>query len=766
MRRTFLPSLALVGGFFFLLLWFYVANVYQTRFFDHGGIVAIYQLARIAYIPYLFWLEFAVGAYVLYLAKAPFIGLKHIIAAWITGTSLWHIVLLGIGLAGLYHYPIMLLLTGGVMIASLPYMAKQLPKIKLPKLATRNENFLAILVAISAILFLLFKGTYPTGGHDFFNHYFPYYKAVIRDGSLGPNEVWYHYFYSKGLGLYFLSMILLDPLALNLVGTTFVIAAALMVFDLLRAPNRNLVLPLFGVLIYVTCYIYTPGRGIFAANGGWGDLEKTHELTAVLIFACIWLFKHYVETRERGYLLAMHLANLALVIIGFASGLIVGMFYAIMLAGCLFAKRFDLARAAFFAGASAGIGMVAVMIINYINTGIPQDQLVYVLWWLIDWQKIVRLGWTLELYTHLHDLMTYERNSLPLTRSAPKIAVEYFRLFFLGPFLIAGLGAAAYSVVKRRKPTIEYHILFVFGAFMAASMLVALFLGGREQPISYFRFSTFNYAPVVVFALLWWMAANDRIIKYAIYVTLAITLSGVTYATSMHALGKDEDMPRWFRASTYNWGWLATNAFMLDTGQYSLDEAVSNQRGRPGRLAWGGTHPSMRAIYELLPPKTKVWNLYNHGYCSLPACNMQMYFSQITAARWYDIALGDIATGKKIMQEAGINFIFYSRNIPSVMSADGKDQLTAFYPGLQPENIDKVFGILWTNGWDYLLTWKEESLAPLDDNFMDSWRWYHESIVEPRRELFPIKEVAKLVKSAISDPQVKHPPAPNWSYAK
>ena len=93
----------------------------------------------------------------------------------------------------------------------------------------RNLGFLTVFAVVAALL-LSIKTLYPGGSNDYYNHYFYYYVDVIRNGSLMPNEAWYHFFYSKGLGLYFLGMLLSDPLAPQLVTGIFTFAAALAVW--------------------------------------------------------------------------------------------------------------------------------------------------------------------------------------------------------------------------------------------------------------------------------------------------------------------------------------------------------------------------------------------------------------------------------------------------------------------------------------------------------------------------------------------------------
>ncbi len=731
---------ALIAGFFLLLFSFRTIDVYHQHFFDHGALVTAWQAMRIASIPYLLWLQYTVGGYVLWRMKSPVAGLSRVITACLLGTALWHLLLFALGLAGLYYYPVMLLLAGGVMLGSWRHLAALIGQCDTGGWYRLGggEKLLVLLVVLAMAAFIFLKGTYPSGAHDFFNHYFTYYKEVVDSGNLGPHASWYQYFYSKGLGLFFMSMILLDPLAIHPAASTLVFMAALMMFDLLRKPGASLALPLLGVFLYFTLYVYTPGRGLFALNGGWGDLEKTHELSAVLIFGCVWLTMKALQTGERVFVVTLHVVNAALVVVSFGALAVPGMFYALLVACGLLTRNLRQVRLALFAGMSLGAAAVVVMLVNYLATGIPQDQFASTFRRIIDWEKVIRLGYSLELYSHLNDIEHYWGNTLPLVKSTPKIVVEFFRLYMLWPLLLMG---AVLAIMGRPAEIAADRTMRVTAVFLLASLLVALFLGGRAVPVSFFRLSSFNYAPVLLFCLLFWQCGRPPVQRTAIILVLLLLLPWTLWQAP-------QALPGWKK--------LAHSAFALASGNYSVRDAIGDQRGRAGRLKGGGIYPAMEEIYAGLPPGTRVWSMHNHSYCLLPACNVGQYFSQVTSPRWYEIALGSIEDGKKIMQEEGLNFIFYSRSVPVVGAADAKDQLAGFYKGLAPEHIADVYGILWTNGWDYLLTWKEQSVAPLDAEFMDSWRLFQKNFVAPRRAQLPVEVLAAIVQRAVRERDFTH----------
>src|SRR5581483_4281714 len=112
-------------------------------------------------------------------------------------------------------------LTLAVMLCSIPHLMECIrgwrDAIAQSRLEFTGKSLSVVLlraaIAIAVAIFLLVKGLYPGGGHDYYNHYFQFYKRVIDTGSILPNDVWYHFYYSKGAGLYFLGMLLTDPLA-------------------------------------------------------------------------------------------------------------------------------------------------------------------------------------------------------------------------------------------------------------------------------------------------------------------------------------------------------------------------------------------------------------------------------------------------------------------------------------------------------------------------------------------------------------------------
>jgi hypothetical protein len=133
------------------------------------------------------------------------------------------------------------------------------------------------------------KGLYPGGGQNYYNHYFPAYQAFLEHGSIWPNEVWQLYFYVKGEGLFFLAMLLTDPLTQQLVVFCFLSAAGLATFLFIRRVAPNTHWPIVGVLRYT----FTPPAGASSARSTTSTLRLSSQ-------SCGWWSSRWMTPSATG----------------------------------------------------------------------------------------------------------------------------------------------------------------------------------------------------------------------------------------------------------------------------------------------------------------------------------------------------------------------------------------------------------------------------------------------------------------------------------
>src|ERR1700735_540266 len=224
-RAEILAVAALLGGFIGVVLWFDCVDFYNKHFFDTGAIVLADNMVRIVFVGILSWLIYAPGAAVVALVTAPgeraaLSPAERAVLGFGIGVGIWHVVMLILGVLGLYYRSVLAGLCLVVLIASSRHFA-HVAVAGCRALATRftalrqrrasPQEVGTILIAVVAAWLLLRRGLFPGGSGDYYTHYFYYYLEVLKNHGLAPNDVWYHYYYSKGSGLAFLGMLLTDP---------------------------------------------------------------------------------------------------------------------------------------------------------------------------------------------------------------------------------------------------------------------------------------------------------------------------------------------------------------------------------------------------------------------------------------------------------------------------------------------------------------------------------------------------------------------------
>ena len=256
---------ALFCTFIAVAWWFWHVDFYHRHFFDSGVIVLVDNLLRVVYVIILAWLVPSPGAGVAALLATPqeytaVSAAERAVLGFGIGVGIWHVAMLIFGVLGLYYRAVMV----GLCLVVLAASADILPRRgRRAAPADRWSRFAAAerarrktgLMLLSSPWLLLRRGLFPGGGGDYYTHYFYYYLAVLKNHGLAPNDVWYHYYYSKGSGLVFLGMLLTDPEAPALTTFPCVIFAAVAIATLAARLMPGSLWPAAGALIYLLYYL-------------------------------------------------------------------------------------------------------------------------------------------------------------------------------------------------------------------------------------------------------------------------------------------------------------------------------------------------------------------------------------------------------------------------------------------------------------------------------------------------------------------------------
>jgi hypothetical protein len=741
----FVIALALAGGYAALLAWFNRVDFYRNDFFVSGPAVAGYEIARLIFIPYFAWTVYCAGALANGIvfgraATAGFPAWQRYPLFFITGAGLWHLVMFVIGLAGFDIKPVALVLSLATMLFAIPHMAECVheagDKISQLRLRFTAQSLLTAslwlaIVAVS-VVFVLVKGLYPNGGGDYYNHYFQFYQRVIETGSIRPNDVWYQFYYSAGYGLYFLAMLLTDALAPQLVATGFIGCGAMIVYALLRSATRSTVLPLIGVLLYVGVFIYTPGTTIamvlsFASSSStmnvisadWGILEKGHELTAVVLLGMIWI-AHRAFCKDNAmpgpWLLALHAAVICIALLTLPLALLAGLYLAGYVAWFAATRQWRIALRPFAAGVTAALCLLAIGAINYIYTGFPSDMLEVRFWPYADLDKVMRWGTLLEVLTLQKFQTQLAASALPLSWTVVPVVAKFLRLELWWPLFVAAApfvafrlrNRAARTALRARPDGAAWSALIWFGVVV---IFLGLFACGRTQPISFYRLSTFCYAPTLCLALLLWHLAlpPQHGAKTDARPVILVTCGLLAIAIGAIAVVAGDSI----RTARQNLTAILGNAISLQSGRFSLKEAYQHQQGK-SELPFGAIYPGIVEPWRIAGPGTRIWSFNQHAYCMLPDCNVQKYLAVRFSPSWQTVYFGSPDRAVSALRAEGLNYFFFSAELPI------RDPLP-LTPLFSPATIGKYLAIRWTDGTSYLLSWPGPDTTPIDQKFLAAY---------------------------------------------
>lgn len=722
--------LVYLGGYLALLVWFKSVDVYHTQFAARGITIALYAVFRVAYIFYLFWIVHVAGQAVLRLfVSIDRIGedvLDSLAINFFTGAGVWHLGMLALGFLNLYRPPVAIAITIPIVCLSSFDVRRTIARFRthdsfkygISRLDEwRNKSDAIVTAALGALLLatfvslLLVKGLYPAGGHDYYLHYFPYLQTVIAQSGLWPNNVWYHFYYQKGAGLYFLSMLLTDPLAPQLVTFCFVTAASIALFQLLSRIAPQTSWPYVGVILLLGLLIYTPGVAEYRANGGWADFEKLHELNAALVIAILWMVSSALAQRDRAtveWWIAAGSATIAAIIINVTIAAYLGAVFSLLAIWLLLKGRRAQCLSCLGLGLVSGVTLLGILLLNYLVTGLIDDQGLLLFWKYADVETLFHWG-ALPWVLYLHWAITSSiPNGVPLSFKSVEFLFLCLRLDLLWPLMAGGLLVALAASLCRRANLRAGDQLLVLIAALAVYLAFAL-IAGRSQPISFYRYSSFIVsisiaAAVALWTILDWRGSRDA----AGWLFGALVPILVLYACSTAAF------------ATYLPGGLSEvlrNAWRFAKGAYSIDQAYTSPF--PGRLPWGAIYPGARGAYSVVGPHTPIWSMHAHSYCMLPDCRMETFPAFIMGRDWDRLMFGSAEEGRSALQSAGLNYFLFSRELADHLGIVDVLPRSALF---SPANIGRYLGIRWTDGKTALLTWAGSDTVPLDQQWLADYR--------------------------------------------
>jgi len=261
------------------------------------------------------------------------------------------------------------------------------------------------------------------------------------------------------------------------------------------------------------------------------------------------------------------------------------------------------------------------------------------------------------------------------------------------------------------------HDLSVYLCLIIATLGFA-FTFGAGNPVSFYRFSSFAFAPMLCFTF--WLLAKSKFTHIAppssafLIIILAMSVSYSRYEKS-HLV----------KTAEY------TKAFA--TGDFSIDDAYSHQLALPADgKAQGVIHPAARAAYNIVGRGTRIWAFSLYNYCLLPDCGVETRISFRMTKRPLDVFFNNAERAKLTLQAEGLNYFLITNSLEISDSLTRTDLFS-------PNNISKHLQVVWTDGDSVLLTWPGNNTKPISKEWLKS---YQKAANEsPTTAAFPLKEI-------------------------
>jgi len=334
-------------------------------------------------------------------------------------------------------------------------------------------------------------------------------------------------------------------------------------------------------------------------------------------------------------------------------------------------------------------------------------------------------------------------HQLPVTRVITRLA-SYLRLDIWGVILCLPLLLAWY-----KSTTLERVAPRVFGSFLLCIALLSIIVG-RDQPVSYYRFTTFTYAPMLCFCLLLCAGQMHQVSRrlllllsclMGLWMLMAVQTDYGKKATRTHDMVVDLDA-------------VIRNSLSYMSGKYSIADAYRHQEGWPASMPWGGIYPAAESAWKLLPPKTRIWSFNIHSYCMLPDCDMEGFMSFRFSPHAEAVYFGNPEIAKSWLKQEHLNYFFISTSLPIY------DPLPRS-PLFAPATIANYLGIVWTDGESALLTWKEQAVMDIDSKWL---RHYNQRVNESGAvHSFPFDSIQAVFKKLHAEGTLKQSDLP-WSF--
>jgi hypothetical protein len=708
-------------GFILLTVGFKFYDPYNTLFFDKAWLPHIVHLvARVLFAIFFFLILFGFGRLGLIVIQQPRLlvdlaASEEIAISVLLGSSILRAAMLIIGFLFAYTWAVLLAFGVAALASGIPRFALLMKNSAISFMRNWNGAMIVKKIIVASIIGALIsavvavsmaKFLYPNGTGDYFTNYFPYYKEVVQAGNIWPNDVWYHFYMSKGFGDSFFVIILSDYLGPQTVSQVMFILGLVIVYAMTKRMFNDGISGLSAAAIVAVGFILTFERNI--GFGDWVEFPKEHVITSVLFMGCVWiswlqLHMKRLQLRDWGIVCASIYSGLVMARPQFLALLAVFLSLISTYACASNRRRSVLIYLAAFLVSAGVVG--AMLALNYSITGLADVTPFRTFWRFADQAHFAT--WVspfLMLLLDLSEPPDLGSIALPnLTQFKPlKLLAAVFKIDRAGPvfglwsiplLIVVGCGLYLLRTGAKKLPLSEgfWSGIVALACMLGASILVFFIV---NQIGSVFRLYAFCIYPVVMIAVLPFLVVRSAFweTRWVGPVT-GLALGAVCIAAVPSAVRQIPPQQR----SAYS---------SFATGASSMKDAYADQNA-----AW----EEGLAIVSVLGPDVPVWSSeLGRQFCMAPGCNLQTFFSYSMGPDWHVIMFDDATHARAALEKAGLNHFAIETDEPFF-------DLLPYSPLFAPDHIQDNLALEWTDGRMYLLTWPSASTRSLPPEFIAAY---------------------------------------------
>ncbi len=689
---------------------------------EGGALVLAYNLSRCFLIAAFIAICVGTGVAVKQIASmlAPNRDPGHqpdpgIITLFFIGAAALGIAMLFLGLAGGYHYwivvvmvlPLYVLGVHRLCLACKSAAGRWSRRTTTLRPAHRlGESIAWGLVLVMALFLLLLKGIFPANDDfDVWVHYLHYYRATVDSGIIAPNDLWYHYWSSKGATLFYMMMAVSDLLAPQLVSYAMILLGSTVVYALMRRLIADRTFSLLAAAAYLQIYV---------SATDWGYFFKNHEVLAGMLLGAIYLLLRPKGMFERAGLCVI--VSYLTVLYPTFSAVIVGGLGVAAIRALLTGKPRNQVWGLIGLGTVSAVTVATLLVQNYLRTGLAMETPIRLWWAHANLEKFSQLysphlvDYTLSRIPEAKGAVSFENllgDNLPFFAKILRLEdlpiPGWVPRWVSGVAFVLALGAllARIGRVGARKKS----LILALCILIAISLLAAPV---ASQPVSVYRVYGFlTFVPILVLGSLGYLilvlacrgvryrqasgdgapvrpACNLGVAKTVIAASAAVYLGAMTVEGIANAFtrvpGKSSRQRNLDTLIKYACGWHGPQWAIVGAGL--LDEDQLELR----RLAG-------------LRNKVVHLNITGHPLSSYPGIGIQSEVSYAMGRHWHEIAFEDADTAKRRLRESGRDYFLLDFREPLFGTLP-------FSPLFDAADKWKHFNIVGVSGSTLLLTWR------------------------------------------------------------